>query len=276
MDEFNCSVCFERYSQSVEPKVLPCGHTFCLKCLNRLPTKICPLDKTVIPQPTSSLPKNHALLSLIDSYTIQKTLAATPLDGKGVKDLESMKALIEKQIAFEKEREIQAEKNKLLDQQEKATADLEQVDTQIRDLQCQLRAAEGRKSLIQGELQSLKFQLAKYSTTPSVIAKASIFKHDNDILNVKLNQTSNRYQVRFHCPLCQVGCKTKDKLHRHFQLEHGKSKAAVIEEEVDQTAINPKDIELVMEQAHCTKAQAVRALRNNNNDLVNAIMELTL
>ena len=48
------------------------------------------------------------------------------------------------------------------------------------------------------------------------------------------------------------------------------------EEAVDETGIDAKDIALVVDQAHCTRAQAVTALRNNNNDLVNAIMELTI
>ena len=46
--------------------------------------------------------------------------------------------------------------------------------------------------------------------------------------------------------------------------------------QVDESGIDPKDITLVMEQAHCTRSQAVTALRNNANDLVNAIMELTI
>jgi nascent polypeptide-associated complex subunit alpha len=44
----------------------------------------------------------------------------------------------------------------------------------------------------------------------------------------------------------------------------------------DETGVDTKDIQLVMDQAKCAKSQAVRALRNNNNDLVNAIMELTI
>lgn len=48
------------------------------------------------------------------------------------------------------------------------------------------------------------------------------------------------------------------------------------DEAVDETGIDAKDIALVIDQAHCTRAQAVTALRNNNNDLVNAIMELTI
>ena len=48
------------------------------------------------------------------------------------------------------------------------------------------------------------------------------------------------------------------------------------EEEVDETGVEQKDIELVMSQANVSKAKAVRALLNNNNDIVNAIMELTM
>ena len=33
-----------------------------------------------------------------------------------------------------------------------------------------------------------------------------------------------------------------------------------------------KDIELVVQQANVTRARAIRALKNNKNDIVNAIM----
>lgn len=48
------------------------------------------------------------------------------------------------------------------------------------------------------------------------------------------------------------------------------------EEEVDETGIEAKDIELVMSQANVSRGKAVRALKNNSNDIVNAIMELTM
>jgi nascent polypeptide-associated complex subunit alpha len=52
--------------------------------------------------------------------------------------------------------------------------------------------------------------------------------------------------------------------------------AAADDEPVDETGVDPKDIQLVMDQSHCSRSQAVKALKNNNNDLVNAIMELTI
>jgi hypothetical protein len=45
---------------------------------------------------------------------------------------------------------------------------------------------------------------------------------------------------------------------------------------VDESGIDPKDIDLVLSQAGCTRAEAVRALRNNGNDIVDAITEITL
>lgn len=46
-------------------------------------------------------------------------------------------------------------------------------------------------------------------------------------------------------------------------------------EAVDETGLDPKDIELVMSQAGCNRAKAVTALKDNDGDLVNSIMSLT-
>jgi len=52
------------------------------------------------------------------------------------------------------------------------------------------------------------------------------------------------------------------------------------EEEVgepeDAAGVEEKDIELVMSQANVSRNRAIRALKKNENDIVNAIMELTM
>nr|CAB3264185.1 nascent polypeptide-associated complex subunit alpha [Phallusia mammillata] len=48
------------------------------------------------------------------------------------------------------------------------------------------------------------------------------------------------------------------------------------DEEVDESEVEAKDIELVMQQANVSRSKAVKALKNNSNDIVNAIMELTM
>merc|ERR1712194_151415 len=47
------------------------------------------------------------------------------------------------------------------------------------------------------------------------------------------------------------------------------------EETLGESGIEPKDIELVMSQAACSRAKAVKALKENDGDLVNSIMSLT-
>merc|ERR1719290_10498 len=48
------------------------------------------------------------------------------------------------------------------------------------------------------------------------------------------------------------------------------------DEDVDETGLEEKDIELVVSQANVSRARAVKALKKNNNDIVNAIMDLTM
>ncbi|MEU3315765.1 ubiquitin-like domain-containing protein [Streptomyces sp. NPDC006662] len=45
-----------------------------------------------------------------------------------------------------------------------------------------------------------------------------------------------------------------------------------VDEPVDETGIDPKDIELVMAQTGASRAKAVRALKESGGDLINAIM----
>ncbi|KAL2871377.1 nascent polypeptide-associated complex subunit alpha [Aspergillus lucknowensis] len=47
-------------------------------------------------------------------------------------------------------------------------------------------------------------------------------------------------------------------------------------EEVDESGLEPKDIELVMAQASVSRKKAVKALRENDNDIVNSIMALSI
>ena len=39
---------------------------------------------------------------------------------------------------------------------------------------------------------------------------------------------------------------------------------------VDETGVDPKDIDLVMQQVNCTRAKAVRVLKESGGDLINA------
>jgi nascent polypeptide-associated complex subunit alpha len=47
-------------------------------------------------------------------------------------------------------------------------------------------------------------------------------------------------------------------------------------EEVDATDLEDKDIELVMTQANVSRNKAIKALKENDNDIVNSIMALSI
>jgi nascent polypeptide-associated complex subunit alpha len=48
------------------------------------------------------------------------------------------------------------------------------------------------------------------------------------------------------------------------------------EGEVDASGLQEKEIDIVMTQANVSRARAIKALKNNNGDIVNSIMELTM
>ena len=48
------------------------------------------------------------------------------------------------------------------------------------------------------------------------------------------------------------------------------------DEQVDATGVSERDIELVVSQTQVSRADAVKALKANDGDIVNAIMELSM
>jgi len=75
--------------------------------------------------------------------------------------------------------------------------------------------------------------------------------------------------------------------HNHGPGGHGKGKAIETSddkkeededdgEEVDESGLEGKDIELVMQQASVSRKKAVKALKENDNDIVNSIMALSI
>ncbi|EOD45016.1 nascent polypeptide-associated complex subunit alpha [Neofusicoccum parvum] len=73
----------------------------------------------------------------------------------------------------------------------------------------------------------------------------------------------------------------------HEGHDHGKGKEPATEEkkeeeeeddgeEVDESGLEAKDIELVMQQASVSRKKAVKALKENDNDIVNSIMALSI
>jgi nascent polypeptide-associated complex subunit alpha len=73
---------------------------------------------------------------------------------------------------------------------------------------------------------------------------------------------------------------TEEKLMEGVTASSSSAKPSAAAEEdgetVDESGVEPKDIELVMTQAGVSRAKAVKALKAADNDIVNAIMDLTM
>ncbi|XP_028761364.1 nascent polypeptide-associated complex subunit alpha-like protein 1 [Neltuma alba] len=106
-----------------------------------------------------------------------------------------------------------------------------------------------------------------------VISKPDVFKSptsDTYIIfgEAKIEDLSSQLQTQaaeqFKAPnLSNAGLKPES------------SAMAQDEDDVDETGVDPKDIELVMTQAGVSRPRAVKALKAANGDIVAAIMELT-
>ncbi|XP_077867797.1 tripartite motif-containing protein 3-like [Saccoglossus kowalevskii] len=79
-DFLSCAICLERYS---DPKILPCQHTFCKKCLVQLAEKrapntlMCPTCNRSVGVPVRDLQSNFFMSSLLDKVP-EKPEAVSP------------------------------------------------------------------------------------------------------------------------------------------------------------------------------------------------------
>lgn len=69
--------------------------------------------------------------------------------------------------------------------------------------------------------------------------------------------------------------------HSHGDAQEGETAEAKKDdeddgEEVDAEGVEDKDIELVMTQANVSRNKAIKALKENDNDIVNSIMSLSI
>ena len=77
-----CSICFNKYDNvKRKPYILnPCGHCFCLECLNQLPNKnICPNDRGRI----ESKIFNRAVIEIIEGEADASSKPLTSIQASG-------------------------------------------------------------------------------------------------------------------------------------------------------------------------------------------------
>ncbi|KAL4324855.1 hypothetical protein GQ457_11G006800 [Hibiscus cannabinus] len=108
-----------------------------------------------------------------------------------------------------------------------------------------------------------------------IISKPDVFKSPTSDTYVifgeaKIEDLSSQLQTQ-----AAEQFKAPDLSHVVSKPESTSTLAQDDDEEVDETGVEPKDIELVMTQAGVSRSQAVKALKAADGDIVSAIMELT-
>uniref|UniRef100_A0A3B3ZKQ8 RING-type domain-containing protein n=1 Tax=Periophthalmus magnuspinnatus TaxID=409849 RepID=A0A3B3ZKQ8_9GOBI len=100
--DLECSICFSQFNNAFRcPKMLQCGHTFCLECLARMNVKspepsalLCPLCRAFTPLPTLGLPRlsnDTSVLSCLPS-SMQRVYSVRFVRNKGRLQLKRLEA----------------------------------------------------------------------------------------------------------------------------------------------------------------------------------------
>lgn len=102
----------------------------------------------------------------------------------------------------------------------------------------------------------------------------------------KIEDLNSQQQAMAAQQLAAAGQADQDHSGHDHSAEEGKGKGKEPEkkaeedddddEEVDDSGLEAKDIELVMTQASVSRKKAVKALKENGNDIVNSIMALSV
>ncbi|XP_010251901.1 PREDICTED: nascent polypeptide-associated complex subunit alpha-like protein 1 [Nelumbo nucifera] len=156
------------------------------------------------------------------------------------------------------------------------------------DAEGQQGDASGRSKQSRSEKKSRKAMLKLGMKPIPGVSRVTVKKSKNILFviskpDVFKSPTSDTYVVFGEAKIEDLSSQLQTQAAEQFKapdLSHVVSKPessamAQEDEEVDETGVEPKDIELVMTQAGVSRSKAVKALKAADGDIVSAIMELT-
>jgi len=163
------------------------------------------------------------------------------------------------------------------DEDDKDDDDVEGVDASGRSKQSRSEK-KSRKAMLKLGMKSItgvsRVTVKKSKNILFVISKPDVFK----------SPASDTYVIFGEAKIEDLSSQLQSQAAEQFKAPDlssvipnpGASVAAHDEhEDVDETGVEPKDIELVMTQAGVTRSKAVKSLKAADGDIVSAIMELT-
>ncbi|KAI4384600.1 hypothetical protein MLD38_002728 [Melastoma candidum] len=167
------------------------------------------------------------------------------------------------------------------DDEEDDDNDEDEVDGQPGD-------GSGRSKQSRSEKKSRKAMLKLGMKPVTGVSRVTVKKSKNILFviskpDVFKSPTSDTYIIFGEAKIEDLSSQLQNRAAEQFKapdLSHVISKpesstVAQDDEEVDETDIEPKDIELVMTQAGVSRSKAVKALKAAEGDIVSAIMDLT-
>ncbi|KAM5551297.1 nascent polypeptide-associated complex subunit alpha-like protein 1 [Rosa sericea] len=148
--------------------------------------------------------------------------------------------------------------------------------------------ASGRSKQSRSEKKSRKAMLKLGMKSIPGVSRVTVKKSKNILFviskpDVFKSPTSDTYVIFGEAKIEDLSSQLQTQAAEQFKapdLSHVISKPetsaiAQDDEDVDETGVEPKDIELVMTQAGVSRSKAVKALKAAEGDIVSAIMELT-
>ncbi|KAJ8505167.1 hypothetical protein OPV22_006053 [Ensete ventricosum] len=156
------------------------------------------------------------------------------------------------------------------------------------DVEGQAGDASGRSKQSRSEKKSRKVMLKLGMKPIPGVSRVTVKKSKNILFviskpDVFKSPTSDTYVIFGEAKIEDLSSQLQTQAAEQFKapdLSHVISKPetsamAQDDEEVDETGVEPKDIELVMTQAGVSRSKAVKSLKAADGDIVTAIMELT-
>ncbi|KAG8044634.1 hypothetical protein GUJ93_ZPchr0159g29108 [Zizania palustris] len=198
---------------------------------------------------------------------------------------ETQEELLRKHL---EEQKIEGEEPTIEDDDDEEDEDDDEEDDKDDDVEGTGGDASGRSKQSRSEKKSRKAMQKLGMKTITGVSRVTIKKSKNILFviskpDVFKSPNSDTYVIFGEAKIEDLSSQLQTQAAEQFKApdlssvisKPEPSAAAQDDEEVDETGVEPKDIELVMTQASVSRSRAVKALKAADGDIVTAIMELT-
>lgn len=252
----SCVICMEQFTEvgNHEPRVCPCGHTICISCLCEMPQKVCVYCRQAINTPVQSLPRNIALVGIVNMITSFQDLRPRcngPLDvhagrsgsalaGKSVDELLQFHA----QVTFEVKRECAKRRSEEV--RAEMVPKIEILCFRIKNDMITIQKLKDQIEELRKTLRGHSNQRDKMTSAEALLEDKATFFDSNDdghLINVSLSSTRRRSEATAGRARSdtQEAPKSRPTRHRRHQEQHQEEAEVPVSAASAQAPTGPKD-----------------------------------